>query len=497
MTLHPATVRILDEWLPRTQRAARVPSLSAAVARAGEVVWTGAVGVRDPARRTAESSESVAPSQSVASGSSTGSVASGASTGSVESTGSAATTDTRYRVGSITKPLVAVAVLQLVAEGRLDLEAPIGDVLPDAPSRAASVAEHLDHTSGLAAEPTGAWWERSPGPSWAELVAAPPALLTAPGRRHHYSNTGYAVLGHLLEVLDGEPWDVVVRRRVLDPLGLAHTGPTADASSATGVAVHPFADVWHPEPVMDHQAMAPAGAMWSTPRDLVRFGSWTLGNVVADRTVLPADLLAQMYEPRTLADTPDTPWVSAHGLGLQITNQGGARRWGHGGSVPGFTAELWCDPASGDVAAVCASATHPVGAAHGLLDLVAATQPAPTRPYVLDPDQADVAGLCGVWYWGPNPYTLTALPALAPGRSVRLALAPLTGGRRETTFERAGSRGTWVGVVGDYWLGEELRPLSRGDAEPYALDIGTFLFTRVPYEPGTGTPGAHPEDAWR
>lgn len=476
MTLHPATVRVLDEWLLRTQRAGRVPSLSAAVARGGEPVWAGAVGVHDPARPTA-------------------------STGAGAATG--ATAGTRYRIGSITKPLVAVAVLQLVAEGRLDLEVPLGEVLPEAPSRRASVAEHLDHTSGLAAEPPGSWWERSPGPSWAELVATPPPLLTAPGRRHHYSNTGYAVLGHLLEVLDGAPWEAVLQRRVLDPLGLGHTGPVADASSATGVAVHPFADVWHPEPVVDHRAMGPAGALWSTPTDLVRFGSWTLGLVPTERTVLPAELLAQMYEPRALADTPDAPWVSAHGLGLQIVNHGGGRRWGHGGSVPGFTAELWCDPQSGDVGAVCASATHPVGAAHGLLDLLAATQPAPARPYALDPAQAGVAGLCGVWYWGPNPYTLTALPAVGPGRSVRLALAPLSGGRRETTFERVGGASpwgatpSWVGVAGDYWLGEELRPLARDGAEPYALDIGTFLFTRAPYEPGTGTPGAHPEDAWR
>lgn len=462
-TLYPATVRALDAWLLATQRDRRVPSLSVAVARDGEPVWAGAVGVRDP-----------------------GSAA-----------GGAATTDTRYRVGSISKPLVAVAVLQLVAEGRVGLESPIGEVLPDALAPTASVAQFLSHTAGLAAEPTGPWWERSPGPSWDELVAAPPQLLSAPGRRHHYSNVGYAVLGRLLEVADGEPWDAVVRRRVLDPLGLSRTGAVADASSAVGVAVHPYADVWHPEPVTDYRAMAPAGAIWSTPGDLVRFGSWLLGLGPQAGTVLPADLLAQMYEPRALADTPGAPWTSAHGLGLMIANTGGARRWGHGGSVPGFTAELWCDPATRDVVAVCGAATHPVGAAHALLDLLAETEPAAPLPYVLDPAQRSVIDLCGLWYWGPNPYTVTAQPATGPGRSPRLALAPLEGNRRRTTFERDPAD-RWVGADGDYWLGEELRPLTReGERGPYALDIGTFLFTRSPYEPGTGTPGAEPHHAWQ
>ncbi|QGF23862.1 serine hydrolase [Raineyella fluvialis] len=247
----------------------------------------------------------------------------------------------------------------------------------------------------------------------------------------------------------------------------------------------------------DYRAMAPAGALWSTPSDLVRFGTWTLGGSGDGPDLLPADLLAQMHEPRALADTPGSPWVSAHGLGLQVVNTGETRRWGHGGSVPGFTAELWCDPGTGDVVAVCASATHPLGAAHGLLDLLAATEPPTPARYALDPAQADVVDLCGVWYWGPNPYTLSALPAAGPGRSVRLALAPLGGGRRETTFERLPLRG-WVGMAGDYWLGEQLLPLTRaGEETPYALDIGTFRFTRSPYEPGTGTPGAHPEDAWR
>ncbi|QGF23863.1 serine hydrolase [Raineyella fluvialis] len=211
-TLDPATVRILDHWLLRTQRSGRVPSVSAAVARAGDVVWAGAIGVLAPEPTAGATGTD----------------------GRTTDAASMATQTTRYRIGSITKPLVAVAVLQLVAEGRIELETPIADLLPDALSPKASVAHYLSHTSGLAAEPTGPWWERSPGPSWADLVASPPQVLTAPGRLHHYSNTGYAVLGHLLEVLEGEPWDAVVHRRVLAPSACIAPGRTPTAPVRPG-----------------------------------------------------------------------------------------------------------------------------------------------------------------------------------------------------------------------------------------------------------------------
>lgn len=459
MSLRAATVETLDDWLVRTQSRARVPSLSVAVARGGRTVWSGSLGPTRPG-------------------------------------GWPATGRTRYRIGSITKPVVAVAVLQLVAEGRVELEAPISAVLPEAPSPEASVAEYLCHTSGLSAEPPGPWWERSPGPTWDQLLATAPPVLSAPGRRHHYSNTGYAVLGRLLEVLDEEPWDRVVTRRVLAPLGMRQTGRAADQDSATGVAVHPYADAWHPEPSPDHRAMGPAGELWSTPADLVRLGSWTLGLSPQTPPLLPAELAAQMHEPRALADSPGTAWTAAHGLGLQVWNVDGRRRWGHAGSVPGFTADLRCDPGTGDVVALCASATHAIGAGQELLDLLAAAEPAPPQPWAPDPDQAGLTEMCGTWYWGPNPYTLTAGPAERPGQGPRLALAPLGPGRRSTTFARDGHQ-RWIGVEGDYWLGEELRPRRREDGTTYALDIATFHFTRTPYEPGTGVPGEQEADRWR
>ena len=83
MSLRDATVRLLDDWLARTQHSARVPSLSVAVARQGTTLWTGAVGHVRPG-------------------------------------GNPVTAMTRYRIGSITKPIVAIAVLRLVDEGRLD-----------------------------------------------------------------------------------------------------------------------------------------------------------------------------------------------------------------------------------------------------------------------------------------------------------------------------------------------------------------------------------------
>lgn len=456
MSLRDATVRLLDDWLARTQHSARVPSLSVAVARQGTTLWTGAVGHVRPG-------------------------------------GNPVTAMTRYRIGSITKPIVAIAVLRLVDEGRLALEEPLGDLLPGSPVPHASVAQLLCHTSGLAAEPPGPWWERSPGPTWEQLVASAPPILTAPGRRHHYSNTGYALLGRLLEVLEDEPWESVVRRAVLDPLGMEHTGRSADQNCAEGLAIHPYADTWHPEPSPDHGAMGPAGELWSTPSDLVRLGGWTL-DAPGSPDLLAPELKAQMSEPRALADTPGAAWTTAHGLGLQVFNVAGRRRWGHSGSVPGFTAELRCDPTTGVVVALCASATHGVGVGEELLDLLAGAEPAAVPVWSPDPNQAGLAELCGTWYWGPSPYTVRARRTPQVGAPV-LDLAPLGPGRRSTTFAR--DTDGWVGVAGDYWLGEHLRVLRRSDGVPYALDVGTFHFTRAPYAPDTDVPGAEPGHDWR
>jgi len=116
--------------------------------------------------------------------------------------------DVQYRIASITKTFVAILVLRLRDEGRLALADPLDEHLPGTAAGWATIGVPLAHTAGLASEPLGPWFERTPGtlrPTLADVLGAEPRVHPA-GRRHHYSNPGYALLGALVERLHGEPW---------------------------------------------------------------------------------------------------------------------------------------------------------------------------------------------------------------------------------------------------------------------------------------------------
>ncbi|MEU2201043.1 serine hydrolase domain-containing protein [Isoptericola sp. NPDC019482] len=446
-TTMPDEAARFDGALRARCRERRVPALSAAVGRAGEVVWTGSAGW--------------APAHS----------------------------GTAFRIGSITKPMTAVAVLRLADAGRLGLNDPVGRHLADAPAPDATVAQLLTHTAGLPAEPPGPWWERHGAGTWDALVASGVVPLWEPGERHHYSNVGYAVLGRLLEEAHGRSWDAVLRDEVWTPLGMTGTGRTPSGDAAVGYAVHPHDGTVLVEPVAAYGAMGPAGEVWSTPSDLVRFGSWLVGAAGgAGDDVLPLAWRRRMTTPRAVVDD-GVPFTAAWGLGVSVHHgpgEGGraARRTvGHGGSVPGFTATLRADAATGDVVAVCGSSTAGFGDASFLIDLLGAQGPAPAAAASVDPD---AAALAGTWYWGPMPYTLS------PRADGRVDLSAPDG--RGTVFARS-SDGGWIGVEGGYWRGERLRLLEAGAAQ--ALDVGTFHFTRTPYDPATAVPGGVDPAGWR
>jgi CubicO group peptidase (beta-lactamase class C family) len=233
--LFAATRRALLHRIATGQVDGRAPSLVGAVVRDGTPVWIAARGDVD---------------------------------------GSEPTSDTQYRIGSISKMFVAVLVMRLRDEGRLDLADSLGVHLPGTAVGDLRIAELLAHTSGLASESAGPWWERTPGQAdIAEALGQQPMRLPA-GRQFHYSNPGYGVLGALVERLRGEPWGVVLQREVLDPLSMTRTTLMPQAPHARGWAVHPWADVVLSEPAEDARAMAPAGQLWSTVDDLCRWAAF-------------------------------------------------------------------------------------------------------------------------------------------------------------------------------------------------------------------------------
>ena len=455
-TISSSTARHLLAEVARTQREGRLPGLVAGVTRGGRLVWS-------------------------------------AGRGTVPDGGPA---QTQYRIGSITKIMTALLVLRLRDEGRLTLDDPIEKHVPGLPFGDRTVGQLVAHESGLRAElpgEPGQWWERVPGMDWAELVrrSRREDVRYPAGRRFRYSNVGYAVLGELVARLRGRPWYDVLRAEVLDPLGMSRTTYDPEPGAAKGWAVHPWADLVLPEPAVDLGVGAAAGQLWSTVADLGRFAGLLLG----------ADEQAGVVAPATLAEMTEPTGVDVgggrrgYGLGVFNFERDGGDLIGHGGSVPGYVAGLFVNPAQQTGAVVLTNGTSggdTNAMAMRLLDVMREREPylGPTwRPMERADDEA--LALTGTWYWGPNGM---ALRLVANGD---LVVRGIENAGRNGLFRRVAD-GEWTGLEG-YHLGEKLRPVRDAEGRVVALDIGTFIFTREPYDPSASVPvpgGVDPE-GWR
>ncbi|MFI8218535.1 serine hydrolase domain-containing protein [Streptomyces sp. NPDC085932] len=451
--LLPATRRALLHRIAVAQAEGRAPSLVAAVVRDGRAVWHGA--------RT--SVEGHGPDETV-----------------------------QYRIGSITKTFTAVLVMRLRDEGLLGLGDPLEKHLPGTGAGEATIAELLAHTSGLAAEAPSPWWERTSGslrPEVSDVLGEQPFLHPV-GRRHHYSNPGYTLLGALVEELRGTSWEEALRREVLDPLGLDRTSVRPRVPHAGGWAVHPWADVLLPEPAEDLGRMAPAGQLWSTTGDLARFAAFLSRG---DERVLSPESLREMRTPSAPAEAMDVVSGDAYGLGLQIQHRHGRLLVGHSGSLPGFLANVSIG-VEDDVAAVvlanCTSGPLVSAVAADLVRIVAEAEPRIPAPWTpMRAVEPAALELTGPWYWGTYAF---ALRLTADGLA---SLEPLSGNGRRSRFRPNGD-GTWTGLEG-YYAGELLTAVRRPDGSVSHLDLGSFVFTRKPYDETAPVPGGVDPEGWR
>lgn len=479
--LLPATRRALSRRLAVAQSTGRAPSAVAALVRDGERVWCDGRG---------------------------------------ELPGGVPPAEVQYRIGSITKTFTAVLVLRLRDEGLVGLGDPLGAHLSVPHGGDATLAQLLAHTAGLASEARGPWWERTPGtlrPGLADLFGDAPRPHE-PGRRHHYSNVGFALLGALVAAKRGALWHEVVREEICQPLGMRRTTIRPEEPYARGWAVHPYADVRQPEPLTDTGLMAPAGQLWSTAGDLCAFAAFLASG---DDRVLGAASLAEM---RRAAVVPEDPgWEAGYGLGMALERHDGRLLRGHAGTMPGFTAGLWLAPggpaggnpadapdaipdaipeddAADDAAGLAAvaltnasSGLFAASLAAGLLSEAARLEPAfppPWRPMPQTDADPALLALTGAWYWGTVPFLLR----LHAGRVV--SLAPLTQtGLGASRFLPAGDGERWTGQSGEF-AGETLRVVRREDGGVDHLDLGTFVLTRAPYEPGHAIPGGTDPAGW-
>ncbi|WP_225540692.1 serine hydrolase domain-containing protein [Xanthomonas sp. XNM01] len=253
--------------------------------------------------------------------------------------------ETRFRFASLGKMFTAVAVLQLVEAGRLELDAPLSTYLPDYPNRAVADAvtlRHLlSHTGG-----TGEVFDarfsaisstlRTHRDYWP--VYAPAPLAFAPGSDDGYSNYGYILLGSVIEAVSGQSYYDYVAHHIFDPAGMGATGAEPESVEVPGRA-HAYTRVdgrWVRETASLPWRGTAAGGGYTTAGDLMRFAA-----ALADGRLLSEASLRMATQPQNTKG-----W---YGFGFLVGGDGAQRQYGHEGGAPGANAVLNVRPATGHV----------------------------------------------------------------------------------------------------------------------------------------------------
>ena len=299
---------IIDQW----RKDAKVPGVVAAIRMPDGTIWTGATG-----------------------------------RAIVGTGGEMATVNTPWVIGSITKTFVAALAFKLQEDGKLSLDDPISTWLPDYPNGSAITLRMLmNHTSGIA----DYFWNANyktlvfdrPDHHWTVdeilAMAAEQAPIFRPGADQSYSNTGYILVGRILEIVGGEPLAKQLRDRFFDPLGLTSVVFQGDEEVPPGAAKGYWRDAgwvdWSDDSNIRPSTSAAtvvwaAGAIVASVTDLL-----TWEDALYSGRILSPDSLAQLL----------TFGKAGYGPGTRYQKLAGWDGYGHGGSLRGFNAGMYRMP---------------------------------------------------------------------------------------------------------------------------------------------------------
>jgi CubicO group peptidase (beta-lactamase class C family) len=246
---------------------------------------------------------------------------------------------TKFRLGSVTKQFTAACILLLEARGKLKTDDPVKKYIPDAPAAwdQITIFNLLTHTSGI---PN---FTSFPDYRSTESIATTPenlvsrfrdkALEFAPGSSWNYSNSGYVLLGYVIEKISGESYGKFVQDNIFDPLGMKDSGYDSNTKiidrRAQGYSPGPH------DPVIagyiDMSIPFSAGALYSTTEDLLRWEQSLYGGKVLSATSL---------------EKMTTPFLSNYAMGLEVRSvPNGDKIYSHGGGIEGFNTSLSYVPA--------------------------------------------------------------------------------------------------------------------------------------------------------
>ncbi len=300
----------LEHIIQQEMADKRLPALSIALVDDQTIVWARGFGYADPERKIP------------------------------------ATAETVYRVGSVSKLFTAIAIMQQVEAGRLDLDAPVNRYLPDFQphnpfGEPITLRQLLSHRAGLVREPpVGSYFDPS-APSLAATVASlnSTTVVYAPGTRTKYSNAGVSVAGLVLERLHREAFARYMERAVLQPMGLRHSSfmPTASVMKALAQARMWAYDGREFAAPTFELGLIPAANLYTSVLDLAQFLKVLFHRGRAGKNqILKPETLEQMWTPQFVP----AGRKSGFGLGFFVSEFEGHRRIAHDGVLYGFATQL-------------------------------------------------------------------------------------------------------------------------------------------------------------
>jgi CubicO group peptidase (beta-lactamase class C family) len=315
-----AAIRAARDYLREAQRGQLIPGVQVAVMRGGRLVWSEGFGLADLEQRVP------------------------------------VTRETRFRIGSVAKPLTATALALLAQQGRVELDAPVQRYVPAFPAHGAPITlrQLAGHLAGVRhyTDAEDMSTRRFASVDEAVTVFSGDSVLHPPGARFSYSSYGYVLLSAAIERVAGEPFTAAMRRMVFAPLGLTRTTFDHADSVLPGRArgyhraydgtswVGPVTNA----PFVDLSNRWAAGGMLSTAEDLARFG-----DALLQRRLLDERSLRALWTPqRTAADS-----ATGYGLGFFVASDAQRRaRVYHAGNATGATAKFLVYPDNRVVVAI-------------------------------------------------------------------------------------------------------------------------------------------------
>ena len=250
------------------------------------------------------------------------------------------TSETRFRLGSVTKQFTAMAVLMLASQGLLKTTDPLCDYVDTCPDGWGVVTiEHLvSHSSGIASFTDQPGFDLMKAATPAETVASVVDIPLAfePGASFAYSNTGYVLLGMVIERASGLDYETFLEQHIFEPLGMSDSG--YEHGDTPGLAVG-YASAFEEADALDMSVPYAAGGLYSTVLDLQRW----VDALDADALV---DAAAMQRFVTPLADTADGG-ATGYAYGVSVADEDGHRVVSHGGVINGFSTHLAWYPDDG------------------------------------------------------------------------------------------------------------------------------------------------------